>query len=138
MYSRYDDNDDSDDDDDHHTTEAFPPLPVMMEDGYDMFDLPPRTLTNYSGKFQPKSRYARLNDLPAASPRASMFTFAEEREGEDRELPHNNDTLAVTPKGGEKSRRRKFSKSLSVTVLPSQFRRLSLGRKDAVQAQELM
>lgn len=38
-----------------------------------LFDLPPRTYTNYSDKWKPKSRYSRLNELPAASPKAMAF-----------------------------------------------------------------
>lgn len=147
VYSRYDDDDndndgdDDDDDDDHSTrTEAFPSLPVMMEnDEYrdDMsFDLPPRTLSNYSSHFQPpaKSRYARLNDLPAASPRSAAFNFSEDSDADDDIEREGRETAEK----GEGRRRRNFSKSLSVTVLPSQLRRLSLGKKDAPVHQDTM
>ncbi|POS71829.1 hypothetical protein DHEL01_v209775 [Diaporthe helianthi] len=45
-------------------------LPVYDDDD---FDLPPRTFTNYSDQWKPKSRYSRLNELPAASPTAMAF-----------------------------------------------------------------
>ncbi|KAG8156815.1 hypothetical protein KVR01_013420 [Diaporthe batatas] len=51
----------------HEPADAGPPV-------YDhLFDLPPRTFTNYSEKWKPKSRYSRLNELPAASPTAMAF-----------------------------------------------------------------
>ncbi|KAF3762734.1 hypothetical protein M406DRAFT_333102 [Cryphonectria parasitica EP155] len=70
------------DDVDHHET-AVHPMPITVEDEdeededlfdlqpvtaveyhEDHFDLPPRTLSNYSNNFTPKSRFARLNQLP--------------------------------------------------------------------------
>lgn len=59
------------------------PFPVIVEEHYQEqercdydyeFDLPSRTLSTYSDKFKPpRSRYARLNDLPVESPRSSLF-----------------------------------------------------------------
>lgn len=142
--------------DDEEETEAFPPLPVMVEEEppsppppsnhYDMFTPPPRKLSNYSTKFtQPvtKSRYARLNDLPVESPRASMFPD-DMNDGSDELSRSDSSSGGSSHDSAEKKRRtRKWTttgrKSLSVSVLPAQFRRLSSGRKDApqqVQAQE--
>lgn len=60
---------DDDDDDD-----AVDPFPVIVEECYEYeFGLPPRTLSNYSAKLKPRSRYAKLNELPAASPRSLLF-----------------------------------------------------------------
>lgn len=59
---------------DESTHETVETIPVIVEERYDYeFDLPPRTLSTYSEKFKPKSRYAKLNELPAASPRSLLF-----------------------------------------------------------------
>lgn len=78
-----------------------------------LFDLPPRTFTNYSDKWKPpKSRYSRLNELPAASPRAMAFP-------EDA-LEVNNDA-EKEPSSSEKKRR-------SLVIRPSSLRRLASRR----------
>lgn len=180
IYSTYDD--DEDDRNHNKKTEAFPPLPVMVEDyDYGHHDYrhphgdhhddddgdsnlsndhalpPPRTSilgggnNNYSslGSFQPlpprtsKSRYARLNDLPVLSPRASVFTFGS-RDNSDHDDDHDHNDYSydhyrsdeqngeMRNSDGEKrnnngKRRARFTKSLSVSIMPSQLRRLSLG-----------
>lgn len=159
VYSSYDDDDDDENRDRNYSsnrTEAFPTLPVMVEDDYDhgdhhanddtMFNnnqTPPSRPNNYSGAFhQPgKSRYARLNDLPVLSPRASVFNFGDD-DNYDYSYDHYNNNGSQDDDGesrssdGEKRdksgnrRRRNFSKSLSVSIMPSQLRRLSLGRKE--------
>lgn len=77
-----------------------------------LFDLPPRTFTNYSEKWKPKSRYSRLNELPAASPRAMAFP--------DDALAVNSDA-EKEPSSPEKKRR-------SLVLRPSSLRRLASRR----------
>ncbi|KAJ0120427.1 hypothetical protein J7T55_015154 [Diaporthe amygdali] len=77
-----------------------------------LFDLPPRTFTNYSEKWKPKSRYARLNELPAASPRAFAFP--------DDVLVPNTDV--------ESDRTSTEKKRRSLILRPSSFRRLTARR----------
>ena len=76
------------------------------------FELPPRTFTNYSDKWKPKSRYSRLNELPAASPRAMAFP---------------DDALAVNS-GAEKESDSSEKKRLSLVLRPSSLRRLTARR----------
>lgn len=182
IYSTYDD--DEDDRNHNKKTEAFPPLPVMVEDyDYGHHDYrhphgdhhddddddgdsnlsndhalpPPRTSilgggnnnSSSLGSFQPlpprtgKSRYARLNDLPVLSPRASVFTFgSRDNSDHDDDHDHNDysyDHYRSDEQNGERrnsdgekrnnngKRRTRFTKSLSVSIMPSQLRRLSLG-----------
>lgn len=110
--------------------ELFPPLPVMLEDDHDAFNLPPRTLTNYSENFKPKSRYARLNDLPVVSPRAAAFP--DDLYDADAGIEKTGSDHIPAPR----TKRRKWtgSKSLSVVILPSQLRRKSLGRKSTLES----
>lgn len=77
-----------------------------------LFDLPPRTYTNYSDKWKPKSRYSRLNELPAASPRAMAFP---------------DDALAVES-GAEKEPSSPEKKRMSLVLRPSSLRRLTSRR----------
>ncbi|KAI3393991.1 hypothetical protein diail_3352 [Diaporthe ilicicola] len=77
-----------------------------------LFDLPPRTFTNYSEKWKPKSRYARLNELPAASPRALAFP--------DDVMDLHTDVEPV-PAPTEKKR-------MSLSLRPSSLRRFSARR----------
>lgn len=117
--------------DDYDTaTEAFPPLPTMVEDDHDMFDLPPRTLSNYSDKFKPKSRYAKLNDLPAASPRALAFPDDLYDDDLDAGIEAEGDSHHNTARKNKPRRKWTGTKSLSVVILPSQLRRLSMGKRD--------
>lgn len=76
-----------------------------------LFDLPPRTFTNYSDKWKPKSRYSRLNELPAASPTAMAFP---------------DDVLAVDG-GAEKEPDSSEKKRMSLVIRPS-LRRLASRR----------
>jgi hypothetical protein len=77
-----------------------------------LFDLPPRTFTNYSEKWKPKSRYSRLNELPAASPTAMAFPddALEEESSAEKE-----------PSSPEKKR-------MSLVLRPSSLRRLASRR----------
>lgn len=78
-----------------------------------LFDLPPRTFTNYSDKWKPnKSRYSRLNELPAASPRAMAFP---------------EDVMAVTP-DAEKEPNSTEKKRRSLVLRPGSLRRLASRR----------
>lgn len=78
-----------------------------------LFDLPPRTFTNYSEKWKPKSRYSRLNELPAASPRAMAFP--------DDVLDVNSGAEEEQPVPTEKKR-------MSLVLRPSSLRRLASRR----------
>lgn len=77
-----------------------------------LFDLPPRTFTNYSDKWKPKSRYSRLNELPAASPRAMAFP---------------EDALAVNS-DAEKEPSSTEKKRMSLVLRPKSLRRLASRR----------
>lgn len=77
-----------------------------------LFDLPPRTFTNYSDKWKPKSRYSRLNELPAASPRAMAFP---------------DDVMDVNS-GAEEQPISTEKKRLSLVLRPSSLRRLTSRR----------
>ncbi|KAG6354174.1 hypothetical protein INS49_004778 [Diaporthe citri] len=77
-----------------------------------LFDLPPRTFTNYSDKWKPKSRYSRLNELPAASPRAMAFPD---------DVMDVNSGAEEQPISTEKKRR-------SLVLRPSSLRRLTSRR----------
>lgn len=77
-----------------------------------LFELPPRTFTNYSDKWKPKSRYSRLNELPAASPRAMAFP---------------DDALAVNS-DAEKEPSSPEKKRISMVLRPSSLRRLTSRR----------
>ncbi|PSR81308.1 hypothetical protein BD289DRAFT_43635 [Coniella lustricola] len=80
----------------------------------------------------PRSRYARLNELPAASPRASIFSPDVLESMEDEAAGKTAAAAAVAQRGLEPrdSGPRRWHKraTLSVGILPSQLRRLSLGR----------
>lgn len=77
----------------------------------------------------PRSRYARLNELPVVSPRASAFSpdVFERMEVEARNGAAGLAQEDVEPAEKE-SRRWHKRATLSVGILPSQLRRLSLGR----------
>lgn len=79
-----------------------------------LFDLPPRTFTNYSDKWKPKSRYSRLNELPAASPTAMAFP---------------EDVMGVDPLDGgaekEPGSPEKNSKRRSLVIRPASLKRLT-------------
>lgn len=77
-----------------------------------LFDLPPRTYTNYSDKWKPKSRYSRLNELPAASPKAMAFP---------------DDVLDVNS-GAEEPPVSTEKKRMSLVLRPSSLRRLTSRR----------
>lgn len=77
-----------------------------------LFELPPRSFSNYSDKWKPKSRYARLNELPAASPRALAFP---------------DDALALNA-GVEPMPAPTEKKRISLVLHPSSLRRLSARR----------
>lgn len=79
-----------------------------------LFDLPPRTFTNYSEKWKPKSRYSRLNELPAASPTAMAFP-------DDALAVNSSDDAETEPSSPEKKRR-------SLVLRPSSLRRLTSRR----------
>lgn len=78
-----------------------------------LFDLPPRTYTNYSDTWKPKSRYSRLNELPAASPTAMAFP---------------DDALAVESGAEEKEPSSPEKKRMSLVIRPSSLRRLTSRR----------
>lgn len=76
-----------------------------------LFDLPPRTFTNYSEKWKPKSRYSRLNELPAASPTAMAFPD---------DVMDVNDGAEKEPSSPEKN-----SKRRSLVIRPASLKRLT-------------
>lgn len=80
-----------------------------------LFDLPARTSTRTSQSWKPKSRYARLNELPAASPGALR-------------LNHNTNTWTreEETKSGKKKRTIQYLESL--LSRPSSLGRLNLRR----------
>lgn len=91
------------------------PSPIVGPPVYDhLFDLPPRTFTNYSEKWKPKSRYSRLNELPAASPRAMAFP--------DDVLDVDESTAEKEPPSSPEKKR------LSLVLRPSSLRRLTSRR----------
>lgn len=98
---------------DERVVEEVEPFPVIVEERYDYeFDLPPRTLSTYSEKFKPKSRYARLNDLPVESPRSSLFP----------DDVYHLDAGIETYENKEGTRRRRWHKG----SISSTLRRLSI------------
>lgn len=102
--------------------EPLEPFPVVVED-YDEYelDLPPRTLSNYSTSFQPrKSRFSKLNEFPAASPRSLLFP--EDVYDLDAGIERNE----VKMEDSRPKRSIWHKASLSAVILPSQLRRLSL------------
>ncbi|KAJ4394476.1 hypothetical protein N0V93_003694 [Gnomoniopsis smithogilvyi] len=105
------------------TLEPFPMMEELVEENDDdLFELPPQSPNNYSRHLSPpKSRFARLNDLPAASPRALMFP--------DDVFDMDAGIEIEEPKGKLKHRRSRWSKggSLSSIVFPAKLRKLSKG-----------
>lgn len=95
---------------------------LAEENDDDLFELPPQSPNNYSRHLSaPKSRFARLNDLPAASPRALMFP--------DDVFDMNAGIEIEEPETKLKHRRSRWSKggSLSSIVFPAKLKRLSKG-----------
>lgn len=114
----------SNDNDESSPTEPFPTLPVIVQEPeYDTLNLPLRKLSDSSEKAKPRSKYARLNDLPVASPRALAF-------------PNDVfDDFSAGIEEGESAKARTLRKKRSkwggsLVILPSQLRRLSLGKKE--------
>lgn len=105
------------------TVEPFPMMEDLVEENDDdLFDLAPQSPNNYSRHLSPpKSRFARLNDLPAASPRALMFP--------DDVFDLDAGIEVEEPKGKLRHKRSRWSKggSLSSIVLPTRLRKLSKG-----------
>lgn len=105
------------------TVEPFPMMePFVEENDDDLFDLPPQSPNNFSRHLNPpKSRFARLNELPAASPRALMFP--------DDVFDFDAGIEIEEPKGKLRHKRSRWSKggSLSSIVLPTRLRKLSKG-----------
>lgn len=100
------------------------PAVAVAEYHEDHFGLPPRTLSSYSSDWTAKSRYARLNELPAASPRALMFPDDVFDFGAGIEVEDGKD------ESKRKRGRWHMRRNLSVNTLPSQLRRLSLGKSN--------
>lgn len=114
--SVYSNDDDEDLEDEIGTVEPFP---IIIEEANKFdFDLPPRTLSNYSDKWKPKSRYAKLNELPVASPRSLYFS---------EEVFDLSAGIERDVKSESKRRSRWHRASLSVSTLPTHLKRLSLG-----------
>lgn len=108
------------------TLEILEPFPMMEEvreeDDDDLFEISPQSPNNYSRHLSaPKSRFARLNELPAASPRALMFP--------DDVFDMDAGIEMEEPKEKSKHRRSRWSKggSLSSIVFPAKLRKLSRG-----------
>lgn len=105
------------------TVEPFPMMEELVEENDDdLFDLPPQSPNNFSRHLSPpKSRFARLNELPAASPRALMFP--------DDVFDFDAGIEVEEPKGKLRHKRSRWSKggSLSSIVLPTRLRKLSKG-----------
>lgn len=115
--SVYSNDDDEDLEEEVGTVEPFP---IIIEEAKNYaFELPPRTLSTYSDKWKPKSRYAKLNDLPAASPRSLYF----------EDILYDLDAgIERDEKPESKRKRGRWHKaSLSVASLPTHLKRLSLG-----------
>lgn len=136
---------DLDDRDEHD--DRIHPLPVMVTDCEELsaaFDLPPRTLSNYSDtqhwRRPSKSRYAKLNEMPVTSPRAMMFGDDDLYAGDGMDAGIERAPSVKESKLGRWGSRKGAHKraSLSVATLPSQIRRLSMGsvRKESRQPSE--
>lgn len=103
--------------------DSLEPFPILVEDydKYHEFDLPPRTLSNYSSSVKPrKSRFAKLNEFPAASPRSLLFP-------EDvYDMDAGIERTGIKEEDTRPKRSIWHKASLSAAILPSQLRRLSL------------
>ena len=111
-------------DDDHMedlSLQETPAEPAHMDTlDYDhLFDVPPRSFSKSSERWKPRSRYARLNELPAASPET---------------LALNYDAFAASDaaafqEGTEPEKKRKTIRRIESLVLrPSQLGRLASRR----------
>lgn len=91
----------------------------VVEEDDDLFQLPPQSPNDYVTQLSPpKSRFARLNELPAASPRAMEFPY------DVWDLDAGIEIEEATKK--PKHRRGRWSRgaSLSSIVFPSKLRKL--------------
>lgn len=105
--------------------EPFPMMAEVREEDDDLFQLRPQSPNNYSRHLSPpKSRFARLNELPAASPKALMFP--------DDVFDMDAGIEAQETQEKPKHKRGRWSRgaSLSSIVFPSKLRKLS---RDSVE-----